>query len=458
MSENHRFGGGAAESSLSPVVLVALLVAVVLIFLLPRRFLVVPFLSVAFLVPIGQTLVVGGVHLFVARIVILAGLSRLVTAKFSGTGSLFAGGFNSIDKVFACWAVAQALAFMILYNQTAAIVNQLGFLWDSLGGYFLLRFAIHDEEDIRRATKVFAVIALIAAVAMVNEQWTRSNVFGFIGGISRPDIRDGKVRSQGPFSHAILAGVYAATIVPLFLRLWSSKKDRLFALVGILGAITMVIACGSSTPLGACVAAIGALCLWPLRRNMRTLRWGLVVTVLGLALVMKAPVWFILAHIDLVGGSSSYHRALLVDTCIRRFGDWWLLGASNNDKWGWDMWDVQNEFVAQALRGGLTSLVLFIMIVSRAFGRLGIARKSVETNRPNAWLMWTLGAVILGHVVAFFGADYFDQTKYWWYASLAIVSAATAPLLTKSKKPMAVELSSEDPGIMQFSPYQIAPK
>jgi hypothetical protein len=461
MTDHYRFGGGAAETMLSPIVLVAMLIAVVSILLLPRKFLVGPFLFIAFMVPSGQMLVVSGVHLYVVRIVILAGIIRLVAAKFASKTSIFGGGFNTIDKLFLCWAISRSLAFMLLYGKMDAAVNQFGFLWDSLGGYFFLRFAIRNEEDISRTTKIFALMTMILAICMVYEQKSTTNVFGFIGGRLISEIRDGKLRSQGPFSHAILAGVFGATIMPLFLRLWLPKKDRLFAIAGIIGATTMVITSASSTPFGAYMAGVLGICLWPLRKHMRAIRWGIVFAIVGLALVMKAPVWFLLAHIDLVGGSSSYHRAQLVDQCIRRFGDWWLLGANNNQDWGWDMWDIQNEFVAEALRGGLAALILFILIIVKTFGRIGIARRSFQTNRRQEWLTWILGAIIFAHVIAFVGADYFDQTRFWWYTSLAFVSAATTPFLKKSTKRAAGKIVDspcdyEETG--QLSYFEVAQK
>lgn len=437
MANNYRFGGGAAETTLHPIVLGAMLVTIVLLFVLPRRFVAAPFLLICFLVPSSQTVVLGGVHLFVARIVILAGCVRLIVDKLAGNSSILVDGFNAVDKAFVSWALSRALAFMLLYRQSDAVVNQCGFLWDSLGGYFFLRFAIHDKEDIRRALKVFAFLTVVLALCMANEQRSNTNVFGFIGGQAAPDMREGRLRSQGPFAHAILAGVFGATILPLFFGLWPSRKNRLLAATGMLGATTMVITSASSTPMGAYAAGILGMCFWPLRRNMRVVRWSIVFAVAGLALVMKAPVWFVLAHIDFVGGSSGYHRAMLVDQCIRRFSDWWLLGANNNGDWGWDMWDIQNEFVAEALRGGLAALIFFILILSRAFGRLGKASKAVGILRSERWMLWTLGAVIFAHVIAFLGADYFDQTRFWWYGSLAMVSAATAPFLTRSKHPDA---------------------
>jgi hypothetical protein len=152
---------------LSPIVRVAMLVAVASILLLPRKFLAGSFLLIAFLIPSGQMLVVSGVHLYVVRIVILLGIGRLVAAEFTSKASIFGGGFNTIDKLFLCWAISRSLAFMLLYGKMDAVVNQFGFMWDSLWGYFLLRFAIRDEEDISRTTKIFALMTMILAACTI---------------------------------------------------------------------------------------------------------------------------------------------------------------------------------------------------------------------------------------------------------------------------------------------------
>src|SRR5271166_7019812 len=133
---------------------------------------------------------------------------------------------------------------------------------------------------------------------------------------------------------------------------WKNQSRKLLAVMGIAGAVTMVLMSASSTPVLALLAGSIGLVLWPLRARMRSIRWGIVLSLVVLALVMKAPVWFVIAHVDLVGGSSGYQRALLVDQFIRHFSDWWLLGAPNNGDWGWDMWDVQNQFVAEGEVGG----------------------------------------------------------------------------------------------------------
>jgi hypothetical protein len=333
------------------------------------------------------------------------------------------------------------------------VVNQFGFVWDTLGGYFFLRFAIHNEEDIRKATRVLALTMIPVAIGMVIEQRSLINVFSAIGG--QPSaVREGRIRSQGPFSHAILAGVFGATTMPLFFRLWLTNKGRLLAATGAIGAATMVVTSASSTPVGACAAGIVGICAWPFRRNMRAIRWGTVAGLSVLALLMKAPIWFLLARLDFIGGSTGYHRAMLVDQAVRRFGEWWLIGANNNQNWGLglDMWDVQNEFVAQGLTGGLVALILFVLLVSRMFGRVGVARKLAGADRQQSWLIWALGAVMFAHVIAFIGADYFDQTRFWWFTTLAIIIAATVPpMAEKSHRSLTIPTRLTDPAAVPLT-------
>jgi hypothetical protein len=431
MPDKYLFDGGVAETTLTPLALAVTCLACTLILFLPRKQLIIPFALTLFLVPSSQTFVVGSIHFFVFRVVILVACLRIVPALFDPTNPAFGGGVNVIDKLFVVWAVGRAAVFLILYGE-GSIVNQLGFLWDTLGSYFFFRYAIEDGEGTTRTVKVLAYVVVLVGVLMIYEQVSLNNLFSVLGSQASPDIRDGNARSQGPFAHAIPAGVFGATIVPLLVGLWSSGRNRILALCAMFGATAMVLTSASSTSIAAYAAAILALCMWPLRGHMREFRWSIVAALLGLALVMKAPVWFLLARIDLVGGSSGYHRALLVDQTIRRFGEWWLFGASNNQSWGFDMWDTQNQFVTEAVRGGLLALVLSMAILSRCFGRVGTARKLLEARPAEAWQVWTLGALITTHVVAFFGSNYFDQSRFWWYLTLAIIAASTAPVLAKS--------------------------
>jgi hypothetical protein len=430
------FGGGVASTVMNPIVLAAMVVSILLLLLLPRKYAIFAFLPCIFLVPLGQQLYLGGMHWMVCRLMVMAGLMRLLGTKVFSKKPLLAGGFNPVDGAFLACILFQAVSTVLLYMKSEALVNQFGFLIDSLGAYFLLRFLIHDDDDVYRALKCLAVITAILAIGMVREQLSLQNVFGLLGGVRIvPEIREGKIRSQGVFQHSILAGVFAATLIPLFVMLWKNGKSKILAAVGLLGASVMTYTSQSSTPLLAYVAGLLGISLWGLRKKMRNVRWGIVIAILLLAIVMKAPVWFIIAHIDLTGGSSGYHRAELVDQFIRHFGDWWLIGTKDASTWGWDMWDVQNQYVDTGETGGIAAFVLFIAMISRAFARIGNARRAADGNKERERYFWFLGSALFANCLAFIGANYFDQTKISWFLLLAIISAATVPILqTQSEK------------------------
>ncbi len=294
---------------LHPFVAIEMLLAVILILCLSRKYAVVPLLLCTFTIPLGQVVVLAGVHFTVLRILILAGLLRWSVSRSSSQASIFTGDLKSIDRFTALWTAAIFLAYCLQWMETQAVIFSLGDLLDRLGGYLVLRFMIQSREDLKRALKTLATICVIMGISMIVEQLTLRNVFGLLGGVALvPQIRDGRIRSQGAFGVYIDAGVFAAVLIPLFIWLWSGGKSRLAAAIGIAGATAMTITSNSSTPELAYVSGILGLCLWSLRKRMRLIRWALAGTVIGLHLVMKAPVWSLIARIDLTGSSSGYHR------------------------------------------------------------------------------------------------------------------------------------------------------
>ena len=459
--ENLKFGGGAAESIMHPLVLAALIVAALLILLLPKKYVVIPVLWMAFLVPIGQQLVIGGVHVLSLRIVLLVALLRALCSMVFSKARGFAGGFGALDLIFILWTFFHVIAFLFLFSfQSAAVVNQFGFVWDILGGFLVLRFLVQDEDDVDRVIRTFAYLAAILAMCIVNEHFRNENVFGYLGAMKIvPEMRDGLVRAQATFSHPLLAGTFGATMVPLFVLYWRRGKSKIIAAIGILSATIMTLGAASSTPLLTYMGGIGALCLWPLRRNMRWLRWGIVIGLVTMHLIMTAPVWFVISHISLFGSSSSDHRAYLVDLFIKHFSDWWLMGTNSAGSWGWDMWDTSNQYVAEGESGGLVCFVCFLAMISICFSRVGKARKAVEGDRAREWYFWCLGAALFSHVVAFFGISYFDQTRIAWFALLVMIVAATAPVLATNAR---TELESAEaplaaPEALPSHPWLSAP-
>ena len=401
----------------------------VLICVLPRKQAMVAFLVASILIPMDQVLLIGGVHFPMLRLLVLFGAVRIFRDRKTSQFKIFSGGLNKIDWSVILFTAFTAINGILLFRESGAVVFQLGNLYTIFGIYFLLRFLIRDDDDILRMIRTLAYIAAFIAVIMAWEITTGHNPYAILGGARAASYatlmeRDDRFRALGCFGHPILAGTFGAILVPLFVLLWrKGKRDRVLAGVGIAASTVIVLTSNSSTPVLAYAAGMLAIFLWPIRRWMRAIRWGIVILLVSLHLVMKAPVWHLISRIDISGGSSGYHRYMLVDQCIRHFSDWWLIGVKSTYDWGWDMWDTANQYVGTCDASGLLPFLLFLATIVYGFKFLGNARKKAPDKKKRLFL-WSLGASLFANVVAFFGISYWDQTQVVWYGLLAAISAA----------------------------------
>jgi hypothetical protein len=419
--ENLQFGGGAADTTIHPVIAVYLLIAVVLVLCLPRRKAIAPFLFAFFTIPIEQVFVLGGFHFTALRFLILAGLARRIFSRKTPSDR-----FGGVDWAVMFWSISAAVCFCLEYRETGAIVRQLGNLVDTLGGFLTVRFLIPDAEAMRRTLKTLAVICVVLGICMTYEVVGHRNVFGYLGGPSVDvTVRDGHIRA-GATLGCLYAGAFAGVLIPLFVWLWKQDKSRMIALGGIIGATAIVITSYSSTSFLALAGSVVGLAFWPLRKRMRLIRWGLVCVLVALHMVMKAPVWALIQRINLTGSSSGSQRYMLIDMTIRHFSDWWLIGTKAYTDWGWDSWDLCNQFVAVALTGGLLTLIFYIAIFKRGFRSIGMARKRVEGKPEDEWFFWCLGAALFATVVAHFGINYMAQLIMGFFALVACIATMTS--------------------------------
>src|ERR1700733_1779568 len=128
------FGGGSSGTLLHPLVALWMLIAVVLIFTLQRKKIIVPFLLIFFSVPTIEVIVVAGLHFTMHQILILAVLARMVTSRKSSEET-FAGGLNALDKVVILWTLSALIIFCLQWMEMQAVIKGFGDLVVSLGGY-----------------------------------------------------------------------------------------------------------------------------------------------------------------------------------------------------------------------------------------------------------------------------------------------------------------------------------
>jgi len=410
------------QTTLHPIGLAAILLLGCASLALPRRFAVIPIiLSACFIAP-AQRVVVLTLDFNMLRIMVVFGWIRLL---LRGETSGFI--WKRLDTVIILWMISGAAAFILLRGTTAAVIFKLGSAVDAVGMYFFFRCLITSWKDVDTIVQCFIVVSVPVAIAFLIESATGRNAFAVLGGVSAiTPIRQGRLRCQGAFAHPIMAGCFWAVLLPLIAaRWWGGGADRLWAVLGVAASMVIIAACASSTPAMGVLAGVVAAGLFPLRRNMRMFRWGVFAALVVLHFYMNAPVWHLISRVDVVGGSTGWHRYFLIDQAIHRVREWWLLGTLSTAHWGWGLFDVTNQYVLEAVRGGLLTLVLFVVIIGLAFHGVGRLTALSEGNKRIRALSWALGAAMFVHCVNFIGVSYFGQIIVIWFLLLAMIGSLT---------------------------------
>jgi hypothetical protein len=268
---------------------------------------------------------------------------------------------------------------------------------------------------------------------MLFEQATHRNLFAVFGGVDEtPAIRNDRLRSQGPYAHAILAGTVGAVCAPLMIGIW--RKHPLAAKTGLAACLLMVVTSASSGPLSSLILSAFALVLWRWRHLTRQLRIAAVVGYILLDLVMKAPAYYLIARIDLVGGSAGWHRAALIEASIKHLGDWWFAGTDYTRDWmpygvTWseDHSDITNYYLGLGVKGGLPLMLLFMLILWTGFRNVGhTLRWQAGSPVEDQFFVWSLGASLFAHATTAISVAYFDQSVVFIYLTLALTTSLSA--------------------------------
>jgi len=419
--------------SVSPVSLIATLCLGVLLLFLPRRYALLPLLVAACYMTLGQSLVIGGYHFHMTRILIAFGLIRITVRR-----EIFTANLNAIDKIFIAVVSVDSFLFVLFSGETELVNERLGAAYNAFGVYTLVRVVIRNFDDILLTVKMLGVLMIPLSVPFIIEYMTGTNPFFVFGGVPEfTEIREGKLRCQGPFAHPILAGTFAATAFPLFVGLWSYGRDnRVLAASAILVATFIVVVSSSSGPLLAYVGSIVGLGCWHVRTRMRQIRWGIALMLLMLHMLMKAPVWFLMSRIADVTGGSGWYRSALIDAFVNHIHEWWLIGTSYTAHWmptgiaiNPKMTDIVNQYVSEGVKGGVLALGLFIWLIAKCFQSIGKAvRDEGRFSQPQRFFIWSLGCALFAHVLSFFSVAYFDQLAIFWYMIIGMSACLVEPL------------------------------
>ena len=411
--------GSFDETLVHPLALIAVFVLVLFVLFSDRRKAIVPLFIAASAITMDQRLIILGLDFTMLRILLIGYFARVMIR-----GEFRSIGWNRLDTAMVVWSLCVTAVMVLAEGTLQALVNRLGWSFDLLGYYFAVRFLIRSWSDLRFAASALALLSLPVAILFAIEWTTSYNMFSVFGGVPAETwVRDGRLRCQGAFAHPILAGTFWAAALPL---IWTLRKDNNFLMrLGTLCCLFIVAACSSSTPVLSVLVAVTGVALFPWRRH-RTKMWvGFFVLLMSLHVVMKAPVWHLMARADFTGGSTGWHRYRIFDAFVENFSEWYLIGEPDPLSWGvWEMRDVTNMYIAQGLNAGLLGLITFLLILIFAFGNVGRAlnTRSIARSLKHQWICWCIGVAILVHAVTFLGVGYFGQMKVMLYVELSLVS------------------------------------
>jgi hypothetical protein len=396
------------------------------LWVLPRRLISLPFLAAVAYLPTGQELVIGSLHFPGLRIMIAIGFLRMLIK-----GERMAGNMVPLDTLMVLWAIWAATSSC--FHVPGIFITRLGEIFTDLGTYLLFRVYIQEVDDIIFIFKAVCIVFVPVAIAMLYEKATGLNVFALLfGGIAEVGTRHGHVRGHGPFGHPIMAGTVGAACLPMALSFWPTQ--RRLAVLGSVACGAIVFASGSSGPVMTVMTVLLGLALWPMRKNLRAIRWMAVFTILALNIVMNDPVYYLVGRIDITGGSTGYFRAALIRSAIEHVGEWWLIGTDYTKHWmttgvPWSSnhTDIVNHYIAMGVWGGLPLMLLFISILVVAFSVLGKEMQAGEgMPSERQFVIWTLGVILFSHAVTFLSVCYFDQSVFFIYILLASIGSIQA--------------------------------
>ena len=432
------------QNTLHPLGLAALLVACLFIGFARARAIPLVLIALAVYIPSAQRVVLGGADFAFLRIGILLALVRL-----AASGGLLNFRLGAVDALVAFGTLAKLALMPVVTGQVGTLIQQVGSSLDTLGMYLVARACIRSIDDVRALAAQSLVVCLPVAIIFSIEAATGRNMLSVFGGIPlMTDIREGKLRCQGAFAHAILAGCFFVALLPLWLASWRARpRGRLIAPVGLALTAVIVVACASSTPVAAMLFVAGAFASYPFWMHLRLVWMTALVAATVLHFVMEHGIWHLIARIDLVGGSTGYHRYHLIDQAINHIGEWWLVGTLSTRHWGWGLQDVTNQYILEGVRGGIWATIALFLTMVLSLRAVGFWLRRLPRGSSEHLFVFGIGASVFAQMAIFLAVSYFGQTTMIWYLTVAMggflcesmtveqARAHAAPVAVEPKRP-----------------------
>jgi hypothetical protein len=416
-----------------------LIVVVLTVLFAPRRWALMGMMAGILYLTQAQKVDVAGFNLYAVRFVELAGFFRVVIRR-----ELSLSGLTRIDFTLGLFFLYTACIYLLRSGENPAFV--IGQAVDAFLSYFTFRGLISEIEGLKWFLRALTILLIPFVALVLIETLTSKNLFSVLGAADRAAFgdmwfRDGRMRAVGSFGHSSLMGTIGGAFLPLYIGLFFDSKERPLAIISIGLCLAIIWASNSGGPLTCAVVCVFGWVLWTIRTKMQFVRRSFVGMIVLLAIIMEAPIWYLLTRIGNFAGGDSFHRSALLDVAYKNLDKWWLAGMPIHDTAGWLPYtnnftgavDMTNHFLIFGITAGLGSMFLFVALLTQGFKNLGramvIIRSGRHTGNELEYFFWGIAVMLWVHVVNFFGISYWDQSNVVWFMHLAIVASLSETII-----------------------------
>lgn len=330
------------------------------------------------------------------------------------------------------------IAMMAVYSPGAGFLRGMAIALDILAPYLIGRCSILEIGDFRRFLICFAPGAGLVALSLLAEtavgtplvRPAMASIFGalpfYYGGEEvaelslDPSFRFGLLRAAGPFSHAILAGLFFASLFPLYalsaIRGWPRMAGWTSSFLGVLSWSSAAI-------LGLLIGAVLVAYDWVQERveilSWRALAAASAVAGLVIHLASQNGIINILVRLTL-DPQTGFYRLLIWRHGIESIAKHPLggIGYAAYERPDWMSSSIDSQWLVLGVRHGVFAAVALFAVACIAIVAVGMAslRHGELDRRLMVGVAITLFMMtLMGFTVAFFGG-----VLIWYFLLLGL--------------------------------------
>jgi hypothetical protein len=397
-----------------------------LMWLVPRRYMIAPYILTACLIPASEEIVILGFNFQPARVLVLIGMVRALLGEAARQYR-----FVPLDGLILLWGFNLAAVSILREPTMQMFVRQTGVLYEIFGMYFLARLTIQSRAQVHVALTTLAVCALVSLPL----GHPRGRHAAAAAGDHLPDARRLRppAREQGARLQRVPPG---HRLRQLHVRLGRTALGAMALDHGPAGdarpgrnarrhRLRHPVQLGNDAE-----HAHGG----DVRHPALLLSAGRSLCRLGRALFMASyhffwpggQWWGLVARASSIVGGSGFHRAELIKQFWLRIDEWALKGSEDVTHWN-IVGDPANHWVTEGLKGGLLGLILFTAVVVMCFIVVGRALKATPARRDQA-LFWAIGCGMFAFCVSFIGLANFGQINVLWFGLIGMIGSVSESL------------------------------